>query len=149
MSFFEKMFHSNKDEEKKENEVENTSENKNENFENIESNINDLENVAEDLKNVNPEKAAENLEKNEELKEKLKFAASLLTTLGFGAALVLSFTERVGATDLVADVPGMVNELVMGVSFVATAVSGALTQLRMEKMNKTKPEDETNQTAVA
>lgn len=177
MNFFEKMFHPNKEEkneeekeeeEKKENleqmeeeksleneeekmeNVENSQENEKK-FEEIEDDIEDLENLANEIKEIDPEKVAKNLEKNEELKNKLKVAASVLTTLGFGAALVLSFTERVDATNIAENVPGIVNEIAMGVSFLGTAISGAVTQLKMEKakMNNKQEESEDLNQAVA
>lgn len=145
MNFFEKMM-SPKTEKTGAEEVENKVE-----VSNVEKDIEDLKSTVEEMNGIDPEKAAKNIEKNEELRNKLKIAAGILTTIGFGAAMVLAFTERADMTDIVKNVPGIVQELILGASFLATAVSGGLTQAKMEKVNNDnyKKDHEENTNTVA
>lgn len=95
-----------------------------------------LEGMAMELANVDSEKAAENLAKNENLRNNLKVAGGILTTLGFGAAMVLAFTESFHVTEILQNVKPLVNELMMGVTFVATALAGAMTHEAIDNNRK-------------
>ncbi|MBN2854508.1 hypothetical protein JXK06_03195 [Patescibacteria group bacterium] len=150
MSFFEKMFNKNPKEgaEDEKNSLENSNEamadnssesgddKDKENLEKAKAELSKIEALAIELAQINPEKAAENLEKNEKLRNNLKVAAGILTTLGFGAAMVLSFTERVNVTDIMENINPLINELMMGVTFVATAIAGAMTQEKIQDNKK-------------
>ena len=150
MSFLEKMFNKNPQEGKEEekNSVENSNEamvdnssesgddKDKENLEKAKAELSKIEAMAIELAQVNPEKAAENLEKNEKLRNNLKVAAGILATIGFGAAMVLSFTERVNVTDMMENINPLINELMMGVTFVATAIAGAMTQETIQENKK-------------
>lgn len=137
MSKFESFF-SGKNE--SENKMEETLEvNENENEMNIENDIESIKSIEKIVGDVNeiaemsPEDIVEKAESNPEVKKKLKTIAGVLTTLGFATVLTIAFTERVGATDMIQNVKPMVHELVMGISFLMTAVSGASTAFEMQQ----------------
>ena len=103
--------------------------------EKIEDNLLQLEAIANEIKKIELKRANNNLEQSEELREKLKLALALLTTMAAFTATIFLAREHV-QNILSSQYQNVVEFVGYGVSFLVAAFSGAYAGEKIEERYK-------------